>query len=193
MRLFELLDSPLPYKLMQTKTNANEGSKEHTFGFRVGDYLYKVYIDLYPMRELMDEEDAHGEELEGRLPQDFIEAAEHHMLIMSVDFGQFDYEERVIPIKGKVPWGAGEERIGREGTGNELQVFSTVAAIATDMFNTYEKSIGAIEYGYKKEDPKRGRLYDRLMRKFGVQGTRFRWDVNYAEDGTMSDRIIIVV
>ncbi len=192
MRLFELLDNPLPYKLMQTKTDANHGEKEFTFGFRVGDYLYKVYIDLYPMRSLMDEEDAHGNELESKLPQDFIEAAEQYQLIMSVDFGQFDYEERVIPIKGKVPWGAGEERIGREGTGNELQVFATVADIAQDMFYAHEKYIGAVEYGYKKDDPKRGRLYDRLMRKFGVQGTRFRWDVDN-QDGTISDRIIIVV
>lgn len=192
MRLFELLDKPLPYKLMQTKTNANEGSKEYTYGFRVGDYMYKVYIDLYPMRELMDEEDVHGKELESRLPPDFIEAAEQNMLIMTVDFGQFDYGTRVVPIRGKIEVGLGDERIGREGTGNELQVFATVAAIAQDTFNTHKNYIGAIEYGHKKDDPKRGRLYDRLMRKFGVQGTRFEWEIPH-DEGETANRIIIVV
>lgn len=199
MRLFELLDNPLPRRLMQTRTDANYGEKDFEYGFRSGDYWYKVYISLYPMLSLIDEEDAHGKGLESRLPKDFIEEAEKHKLIMSVDFGQFEYGEKKPAYPGiggtsrdPIPVGIGPERIGREGTGNELQVFATVADIAQDVFIDYQQSIGAIEYGYKQEDQKRGRLYARMMRKFGVQGTRFRWDADN-QDGTMSDRIIIVV
>jgi len=199
MRLFELLDNPLPYKLMQTRTSANEGSKDHVFGFRVGDYWYKVYVELYPMASLMDEEDAHGKELESRLPQDFVDAAEKHKLIMSVDFSQFDYGEKMPyypgiggTSRGPIPIGVGDERTGREGTGNEVQVFATVAAIAQEVFDAYEHVIGAIEYGFKQEDVKRGRLYDRLMRKFGVYGTKFQWDADDQEGG-INDRVIIVV
>jgi hypothetical protein len=115
------------------------------------------------------------------------------MLVMSIDFGQFDYTEKTVPVRGKIPWGAGEERTGREGTGNELQVFATVSQIGQEMYNKYKDSIGAIEFGVKQSDPNRKRLYNTLMRKFGITGkTRFEFDIDTV-DGEIQDRVVIVL
>lgn len=193
MRLFELLDKPLPYKLTQTHTNANEGSKDYTFGFRVDDFWYQVYIRFYPMMHLLDSDDIHGNPISKKVPPKYIESAEKYMLIMSIDFGQYDYGTRVVPRRGEIPVGVGDERTGREGTGNELKVFATVSRIAEEMFYEHQRYIGAIEYGAKQTDPKRKRLYDTLMRKFGISGERFEFDDEATTDGQLQDRVVIVL
>jgi len=199
MRLFELFDNPLSYKLMQTQTNAGAGEKDYTYGFRVEDFWYKVYISFYPMMHLIDDEDVHGKSLEDKLPPEFIKRAEMYQLIMSIDFGQFDYGEKKRRYPGiggtsrdPLPVGVGDERSGREGTGNELQVFATVAAIAQEMYNEHKQYIGAIEYGAKEDDPNRKRLYDTMMRKFGISGTRVEFD---APTGVkdIQNRVVIVL
>ena len=193
MRLFELFDKPLDYKLMSTRTDANHGEKDYTYGFRVDDYWYKVYVSFYPMLSLMDEENIRGKSLAEIVPPEFVEQAEQYKLVMSIDFGQFDYTEKTVPVRGKIPWGAGEERTGREGTGNELQVFATVSQIGQEMYNKYRDSIGAIEFGVKQSDPNRKRLYNTLMRKFGITGkTRFEFDIDTV-DGEIQDRVVIVL
>jgi len=199
MRLFELFDNPLDYKLMNTRTNPSRGEKDYEYGFRVGNFWYKVYISLYPMLNLIDDEDVHGKAIKDKLPPEFIERAEMYQTVMSVDFGQFEYGEkkRMFPgiggtSRGPIPVGVGDERSGREGTGNELQVFATVAAIAQEMYNEQKRYIGAIEYGAKDDDPNRKRLYDTMMRKFGISGTRVEFD---APSGSkdIQNRIVIVL
>lgn len=193
MRLFELFDKPLDYELMGTSIDHNHGEKDYTYGFRVGDYWYKVYISLYPMLSLMDEENIRGKSIAEIVPPEFIESAKKYMLVMSIDFGQFDYGTMVIPMRGEVPIGKGEERTGREGTGNELQVFATVSQIGQEIFNKYRASIGAVEFGVKQSDPNRKRLYSALMRKFGITGkTKFEFDID-ADDGELQDRVVIVL
>jgi len=189
MRLFELFDKPLDYKLMQTRTNADKGEKDHTFNFRVGDFMYKVYINVYPMASFDDDKDVQGNEIE--LPWEFYNSSSQNKHIMAIDFGQFDYAEKTVPIRGKIEIGIGDERTGREGTGNELQVFATVAEIAKDFYNEHKNYIVAIEYGAKENDPKRKRMYDTMMRKFGISGKRVEF-ADLADVGRQV-RVLIVL
>ena len=190
MRLFELFDNPLEYRLMNTSTNVNRGEKDYQYGFKLGDYWYKVYISLFPM-STYEEKDIEGNEI--KFPWQFHDAARYNKLVMSVDFGQFDYGEKSgIPMRGTIPIGVGDERQGREGTGNEFQVFATVAAIAQEVFNKYKDDVGAIEYGANQNDPNRKRMYDTMMRKFGISGQRAEY-VDHADNDGKQTRVLIVL
>ena len=165
MRLLELFDNPLEYRRMQSRAIQNSEGKGYTYGFRVEDFWYKVWLEVYPISHHDDDDN------DGEMPWEFYLAKSHGKYIMSIDFAQYEYGEKAVPYrKGPVPGGVGSSKEGREGTGNELQVFGTVIAIAKEVYSIHKDIIGVIEYGAKQEDPARKRLYGAMMRKFGITG-----------------------
>lgn len=185
MRLFELFDNPLSYRRMGTSVNVNHNSKGFVYGFRVSDFWYKVWINVYPVNRWLAISKDRAED--AKIPAEFEKIWDRY--IMSIDFAQYNYKERAVPYKsGPIPGGTGDSREGREGTGNELQVFATVAAIAQEVYQRNKDKIGVVEYGAKDDDPKRKRLYASMLRKYGITGKII--EIKMAtEAGGVQDRV----
>lgn len=189
MKLYELFDNPLPYQRMNTRVNTNRNSKDFIYGFRVNDFWYKVWVDVYPVNKWLEIAKARAED--AKIPAEFEKIWDKY--IMSIDFAQYDYKEKAVPYKKTpIPGGTGDSREGREGTGNELQVFATVAAIAQEVYQDNKTKIGVIEYGSKDDDPKRKRLYASMLRKYGITGNTIEMKMA-TEAGYTQDRIYIIL
>lgn len=189
MRLFELFDNPLPYQRMSSSTDANHNSKDFMYGFRVNDFWYKVWIELYPVNRWL--EIAKDRVEDAKIPAEFEKIWDTY--IMSIDFAQYDYTEKAVPYKKTpIPGGSGDSREGREGTGNELQVFATVAAIVQEVYQDNKNKIGVIEYGSKVDDPNRKRLYTTMLRKYGITGKTIEMKMG-TEAGYIQDRVYIIL
>lgn len=189
MRLFELFDNPLPYRLMNRSTDQH-GSQDLMYIFRVDDFLYKVWLELYPVNKWLAIAKGRAEDV--KIPAEFEHVWDTY--ILSMDFAQFDYGEKTmrVPGRGKIPWAEGPGREGREGSGNELQVFATVATIVKEVYDANRDKIGVIEYGSKEDDPKRKRLYTTMLRKYGITGKTVEMKMA-TEAGYMQDRVYIIL